>query len=155
MRRNGWPASIGIPGRHESESVAGMARNTHQFREHANNPVICPRNSEEAVKFAYGPSDIRVLKNYKDRSGRQLVTLAFKPRNDMCDNPDDGWNTQTYFLDKTTTYLGANLELVDAGDFGADGSSELLLWLSQYNKDGYLLFSPATGERSEYLWSYH
>ena len=27
MRRNGWPASIGIPGRHESESVAGMNRN--------------------------------------------------------------------------------------------------------------------------------
>lgn len=126
-----------------------------EFREHANNPVICPRNSDQAVKFAYGPVDVRVLEQYRDRDGRQLVTLAFKSRKDRCDGPDDGWDTQTYFFGKTTTYLGTNLKLVDAGDYGKRGSSELLFWISRYNNDGYVLFSPETGKQAEYLWSYH
>ena len=135
-----------------ANKITGLFR---QFREHAGDAVICPRDSDEAVKFDFGPGDIRVAKNYKDRSGRELVTLAFKPRNDKCDGPDDGWTTQTYFLDKATTYLGGNLELVDAGDYGAGGNSELLFWQTQYNKDGYVLFVPATGKQAEYLWSYH
>ena len=36
MLRNGWPESIGMPGRNGSEQVAGMRRNTH--------PLSLPQN---------------------------------------------------------------------------------------------------------------
>lgn len=127
-----------------------------QFKAHNGEAIVCPDpNAERGVRFKYGTKDVLPLKSYKSRKGQHLITLAFKPRKDTCDGPDDGWNTQTFLVDGKTTYVGANATLVDAGDYDADGTSDLLFWLSSYNKDGYILFSPGTGDRREYLWSYH
>jgi hypothetical protein len=52
-------------------------------------------------------------------------------------------------------YLGADLTLVDAGDYDADGVSELLFWQTKYNEDGYVLFDSSFDARCEYRWSYH
>jgi hypothetical protein len=127
-----------------------------QFQKRTGDAFVCPDpNAEGGIKFAYGAKDVHALQSYKSRKSQRLVTISFKPRGDKCEGPDDGWDTQTFLVDERTTYVGANLTLVDAGDYDADGVSELLFWHSGYNKDGYSLFSPATSERAEYLWSYH
>lgn len=127
-----------------------------QFKARNGEAFICPDpNADSGVRFKYGAKDVRAVKGYKSRNGHRLITLAFKPRKDKCDAPDDGWNTQTFLIDGRTTYVGANVTLVDAGDYDADGASDLLFWHSGYNKDGYILLSPIIGGRSEYLWSYH
>lgn len=126
-----------------------------QFKARNGEALICPDRNADGVRFQYDAKDVRPLKSYRNHKGWHLLTLAFKPRKDACGNPDDGWNTQTFLIDGKTTYVGANVTLVDAGDYDADGTSDLLFWYSGYNKDGYILLSPSIGGRSEYLWNYH
>jgi hypothetical protein len=127
-----------------------------EFKARLGAPFICPNpDAEKGVRFKYGAKDVHLLKGYKSNRGQLLITLALKPRKDRCDGPDDGWNTQTFLVDSNTGYVGAGVNLVDAGDYDGDGTSELLFWFSGYNKDGYVLFSPTTGGRREFLWHYH
>ncbi len=46
-------------------------------------------------------------------------------------------------------YLGSNLELVDAGDFDGDGTSEVLFRYSAYDEDGYTLFTDGLTKRTD------
>jgi hypothetical protein len=51
--------------------------------------------------------------------------------------------------------LGSELSLVDAGDYDADGESELLFWYSGYNQDGYTLLFDGLRKQVSYRWKYH
>jgi hypothetical protein len=51
--------------------------------------------------------------------------------------------------------LGTGLQLVDAGDYDADGKSELLFWYDGYNSNGYDLFSSDFRKHVKVRWSYH
>lgn len=112
-------------------------------------------NREKYQSFTYDPENVHSLRSYANNKGQLLITLALKPRKDRCDGPDEAWGTQTFLMGGAVTYVGANVTLVDAGDYDRDGASELVFWFSGYNKDGYILFSPRNGERQEYLWGYH
>ncbi len=131
------------------------------FKARNGEAFICQDPSGDAgVPFGYREKNVYVMGGYKNAKGLQLVTLAFKPRKDKCDGLDDGWNTQTFLVGDKTIYVGANVTFVDSGDYGANGTSELLFWYSGYNKDGYILLSPRPDIpseylRSEYLWHYH
>ena len=48
-----------------------------------------------------------------------------------------------------------SLSLVDAGDYDADGKSELIFFLSGYNEDGYALFYDSNRKSVRWTWSYH
>ena len=127
-----------------------------QFKAQNGKAFVCPNpNSDSGVHFNYKANDIRALKSYRNKMGHLLISLALKHRKDMCGGLDEGWDTQTFLVNDQTSYIGANFTLVDAGDYDANGTSELLFWLSSYNKDGYILFSPNNSVTTEYSWSYH
>jgi hypothetical protein len=133
-----------------------IARVFVQFRKHAGPAVICPGHSDSSVPFSYTSNDLETLAGYKDRSGRKLISVRLKPRTDGCDGPTDAaWDAHTFLVTAQSTYLGAGLSLVDAGDYDANGKSELLFWFSGYNQDGYVLFSSDLAKETEYLWQYH
>ena len=48
-----------------------------------------------------------------------------------------------------------NMTYIDAGDFDANGTSEVLFWFSGYNNDGYVLFTDNLKHRVEFTWHYH
>lgn len=115
------------------------------------------QDAETPSVWAYSADDLLVSSSYQDHAGRRLVALALNPTRNHCDGPrDDAWSTYWFLVVKDSiTPLGANLSLVDAGDYDADGSSELLFWYSGYNKDGYSLFYDGLRKRVDYQWSYH
>ena len=143
------------PGKPESIDVAPLL---DWFKKQAGIAHICPNNPESLVPFNYSAKDIQVLRVYKDRSGRQLITMRLKPRKDAeeCENAFElAWDTQSFLLSKDVVYLGPGLELIDTGDYDNDGHSEALFWFSGEDLDGYVLFSDDFASKAEYLWNYH
>jgi len=133
-----------------------IARVFVQFRKHAGPAVICPGHSDSSVVFSYTSNDLEALAGYKDRSGRKLISVRLKPRTDGCEGPpDEAWDSHTFLVTTQSTYLGAGLTLVDAGDYDANGKSALLFWFGGYNQDGYVLFSSDLAKEADYLWQYH
>jgi hypothetical protein len=116
----------------------------------------CPADAEKYLSFAYAAANIAVVKGYRDRTGRMLVALQLDGKRYGCDGPaGPEWSLQWFLLSNGIRSLGANLELVDAGDYDGDGKSEVLFWFSGYNKDGFTLFYDDLAKRADFRWSYH
>lgn len=112
--------------------------------------------SEKSSSWAYTASDLIMSAGYQDRTKTKLISVALNPTRSQCDGPPDtAWLTHWFMVTDSIRYLGENLSLVDAGDYDADGASELLFWFSGYNKDGYSLFYEGLQKRVDYQWSYH
>lgn len=129
-----------------------------EFQKAAGRALICPKDPEIAVPFNYSLNDIEIVSCFKDKDGRQLVTLRLRPtkESENCDGVlDNAWDQHTFLLSSKVTYLGVGLELVGAGDFDGDGQSELLFWHTGYDEDGYMLFSSDFKRKIKYFWGYH
>ena len=50
---------------------------------------------------------------------------------------------------------GPDLEFIEFGDFDADGKTEVVLFYSGYNRDGYVLLHSGMTKKVEFLWGYH
>lgn len=113
-------------------------------------------SGETLVPLPYTAADLVVAGGYEDRNGRRLVGLALDSAINTCDGPpDDAWKSQWFVVGETVKSIGAELSLVEAVDFDADGRSELLFWHSGYNQDGYVLLDDTLTQTTPLLWSYH
>ena len=73
-----------------------------------------------------------------------------------CDGPvSEDWYSHWFIMKDEPVLLGRGFEFVDAGDYDADGSSEVLFWYSGYNYDGYTLFYQDFTKCVHYRWDYH
>jgi hypothetical protein len=108
------------------------------------------------VEVPYHAEDLRISSAYQDRAGRKLVAMVL-PFEERCDGPWEGpWSARWFLvIGNEVRYLGTNLDLVDAGDYDADGSSEIVFWYSAYNEDGYALLHDRLEKRSDFRWRYH
>jgi hypothetical protein len=129
-----------------------------EFRSHAGPASVCPVAPDKRVPLVYGAKDLNYARSYQDRAGRQIVLLSLDARRNKCDGPPDpAWSTQAYLVQEgeAVQYLGNDLTLVDAGDYDADGASELLFWHGSYNEDGYMLVYDGLRKHVDYYWHYH
>ena len=114
------------------------------------------RNSDNPSIWAYSADDLLFSASYQDHAGRKLVALQLNPARNQCDGPpDDAWSMHWFIIGESIQSLGLNLSLIDAGDYDADSTSEVLFWYSGYNNDGYSLFYDGLQKRVDYLWNYH
>lgn len=96
--------------------------------------------------------DIIPLKSYRDRAGRELISVDLAEHQLQC----SVGRTSLWFLrdDNGIRFLGDLLTLVDAGDYDGDGSADVLFWYNGHNRDGYVLFHDNLGKRVNFYWSY-
>lgn len=127
-----------------------------EFKRAAGSAVRCPRDTEKPVPFAYTANNVVIESGYQDQQGRKLVSLHLDHRLNKCDGPSGAeWATQWFLITSEAQALGSGLELVDAGDYDADGKSEVLFWYSGYDKDGYTLFYDGFRRHADFRWIYH
>ncbi|MBN1473771.1 MAG: hypothetical protein JW914_04085 [Syntrophaceae bacterium] len=123
-------------------------------------PAVCKEGQSEKqqlIPFHYTQDDLEI-RAHKSINGSVLLTVSM---NDVfyCEggDGDGGYDAQTFAISPTgkTYYLGPGLILVDAGDYNGDGSSELVMALSLYNRGGYVLFSNSFIEEARFEFGYH
>jgi hypothetical protein len=127
------------------------------FRTAVGRVVVCPPGAEEPVDLRYSDRDLVVERAYGDRFGHLLVAVSLRPSLKSCDGPTDtAWWSNWFFLSgDSVRFLDNGMSLLDAGDYDADGQSEVLFWFSRYNEDGYTMFVQELSERLDYMWGYH
>jgi hypothetical protein len=98
--------------------------------------------------------DLRLVqKAYRSAKGAILAALQFEAPKEA---GDLGCETIWFFRkDGQFHYIGAGLTLLDAGDYDAGGSSEVIFFKSGYNQDGYVLLNTQDASTQSHLWSYH
>jgi len=106
----------------------------------------------------YGIHDMRVFQCWRSRSGKRVIGIRFN-EGVQIDNGYDYPATQVYWFatakDGGFRYLGADMFLLDFGDFDNDGKSEVIFKVTRYNRDGYVLFWNDFGESVSFIWGYH
>jgi hypothetical protein len=99
--------------------------------------------------------DLRLVPEaYRSAQGYMLLALKF----DIPKDVGEGIQCETiWFLRKGDGfhYVGAGLALLDAGDYDADGTSEIIFAKSGYNLDGYVLLSVKDASTQSFVWTYH
>jgi len=113
-----------------------------------------PRNADVAVP----DSDIQLRTTYESNKNSFLVEVQLKHRNCYVDDANDPWANQWYFVSagRAIHRIGAFMRLLDAGDYDADGKSEVLFFLTQpEDTDGYVLFYDEFRKKVSLTWSYH
>ncbi len=111
----------------------------------------------EPQPFSVRVEDLRIFKGYASRSKEELISIGLDPSTYRYDGPAGTTWARHWFLltDNVVDYVGNSMELVDSGDFDADGKSEVLFWHSEYNQDGYVLYFDDMRRRVDYTWGYH
>jgi hypothetical protein len=108
--------------------------------------------SEEEGALQFDKVRVVVSKCYKSRKGDELLKLAARGSEKNAEERFVQW-----FLvqrDKIT-FLGENLELIDAGDYDHDGHSEIVFHKGGYDYDAYVLVWDDLQKQIEFGWTYH
>ena len=121
--------------------------------------VVNCRNPEQekADPYAFKTEDLRIIAGYRSTDGSILISIGLNPENYHCDGPMDAAWLDHWFRIRNSQidFIGEDLQLIDAGDYDADGTSEVMFWSSGYNKDGYVLYYDDLLKRVEFKWNYH
>lgn len=105
----------------------------------------------------FGSDDLIIYKGYRSSTRQELVSIGLNTKLIGCDGlPPPQWSGNWFLLTgERISFLGTEMEFVDAGDYDGDGRSELLFWRSGYNRDGYVLVYDQLQQKTEYVWGYH
>lgn len=127
-------------------------RVAHVFRSMAR-PTGSVNQRPEGGPTVDRKTGVYVQQAYSSRTGDRLWCLGTQPsvKAGRCEL-DSRWFIETK---ENVTELGTGLRWLEAGDFDGDGKSEVLLWLSGYNRGGYVLLFDGLTRRAEFSWGYH
>ncbi|MBN2321788.1 MAG: hypothetical protein JXR49_22105 [Acidobacteria bacterium] len=106
---------------------------------------------------------LTVAKSYKSKTGNMLVNIETKCAVSMWFYIDQYGKKQNlsslvdwkYILNDFGGDNDSTMRLVDAGDYDGDGDSEVVFWISRYNRDGYIMFYEGFEKFIEFSWGYH
>lgn len=113
---------------------------------------------QENAKFKLEDGKVELLKAYRSRSGTLLFALIVTGQAPAPDEvPGPEWSPHWFVADDAgqVRFLGSELMLIDAGDYGGDGHSELVFAKSSYDYDGYVMFYDDFRRSAAFGWSYH
>jgi len=135
----------------------------------AENPKVtnCDENENPLPgPWKYEDSAIRITQSYRSKDGDSLAEMFLE--GGRCGINPGSFAQQLFLIkaDKSAVRIvikgsdpenfgNPSLTLVDAGDYDADGKSELIFFLSGYNEDGYALFYDSFRKSVHWTWNYH
>ena len=111
---------------------------------------------EEAQPWKYSDANIQVPKFYRSRNAWALAALQLSPY--RCEGPEDDAFAQQWFAispEGAIKFLDEGVWLVDAGDYDADGRSELIFAIDRYNEGGYILYYSDFAKHATANFHYH
>ncbi len=116
----------------------------------------CANASAAPQPRTYGAGDVELSQNYASPAGWRIATARLTGYG--CDGPLEGaYAEQTYAIspDNEARLLGEGYRFLDAGDFDADGKSEVIFVINQYNAGGYALYANDFAQNAVFDFSYH
>ena len=106
----------------------------------------------------YKKKDIKILKSYISKQHWAVVRMALADyRCDYIIDEDSPFDDQWFVISpsKKVKYLGAGMNLIDAGDYDNNGKSELMFTISGQNEGGYKLFYDGFKKHATFEFNYH
>jgi len=141
-------------GRSLSHDLASGLR--REFRVKFPDVTNCIGPNDAVQRWQYSDEDIRIRDVYVSARRWTTATVFLE---DRCDGgrPDPPFRNQLITVDPSgrMTFAGEELAFVDAGDYEADGQSEVLCIINGYNHGGYALFYDDFKRRAVFEFSYH
>jgi hypothetical protein len=128
-------------------------------------PIICVgKPNYDKPNFGYPKidltlSDIKIYTQYINNNGEMLVAAGLHDKHisncDMLLSKED-YPIWFYINNKNNIvrFIDYELKLVDAADYDKDGRVEIIFYHQGYNRNGYLIYVPETGEKLKYYWGY-
>lgn len=128
------------------------------FRSRFPEAANCAGAGGKPHPWMYADGDIQIASAYA--SARQAALIELRLSGWACNEvPDIGgpFAGQWYALlpSGAVTFLGSDMWLVDTGDYGNDGSSEVLFAITGYNMGGYRLFYRNFTRSAEFVYYFH
>ena len=129
------------------------------FRHDFQHVVRC--KDEEVVErdWKFPDSSLRLVTVYGSAKHSFLVETELSAGNcGYVDDPNDPFSDPWFYVSENgvARRIGAFMTLLDAGDYDADGRSEVVFFLSQpEDTDGFVLFDATMHEQARLTWSYH
>lgn len=124
-------------------------------------PHLCrtdPNDETKGIPVKIQDAKIEVEKSYKSKSGWTIAALSANGLTD-CDDKEAGFgiDNPTYVTSPNgaSSYIGSGLQIIDAGDYDADGHSEVLFSISGYDLGGYKLFFNDFKQHATFQFLYH
>jgi hypothetical protein len=128
-----------------------------EFRKRFPTVSNCTNLLENVARvWEYTDKSIRIVKVYSSENHWLLAQLRLETY--RCDGPpDDAFIDQWFVISpgNSVKFLDQGMTLVDAGDYDADGKSELVFSIDQDNRGGYQLFYRDFEKHSTFVFSYH
>jgi hypothetical protein len=141
-----------------SQLPQGVTSSVRQaFRTKFPHVTNCKNPDENIARpWKYRDEDVALTSVYGSRDGWFLVQTTLQPY--RCDGPPDDAFVDQWFViapDEEIRWLGKTMWLVDAGDYGNDGKSELVFSIDGYDLGGYELYYDDFKEHATFEFSYH
>jgi hypothetical protein len=148
---DGWKRAT-VPGR-AAELVRNAFRNEYPHVDRCKDEEITERNwrfPDAALTFPVA---------YASNKGSWLVETRLNAGDcGWVDNPGDPLSDPWFYVSPNgdVRRIGSFMSLLDTGDYGDDGRSELIFFLSQgEDTDGFVLFDSTLQKWVDFTWHYH
>jgi hypothetical protein len=104
----------------------------------------------------YPDEFVQFVRAYRSSRGDALLAFRADPEKNHCYFNYDEWDSVWFYVRNGEFHLlGTGLTLIDEGDYDGDGTSEVILQKSGYNRDGYVLVHLPDASTKTFIWSYH
>jgi len=126
------------------------------FQAQFSNVANCANATTAPQPRAYAPAEIQISRTYASPANWRIATARLLEY--ACDGPVEGaYAEQTFAIspENEARLLGEGLRFLDAGDYDADGQSEVIFVINRYNVGGYVLYTNDFTETAVFDFSYH
>jgi hypothetical protein len=138
------------------DAIATLVREA--FRNEFPHAYRCKEEEIVQHNWKFPDSSLSFPTTYASNKGSFLVESSLDAGDCYVDDPNDPGSSPWFFVttDGLARRVGSFMSLLDAGDYGNDGRSEVIFVLEQpEDTEGFVLFDADMHREASLLWTYH